>query len=228
MNFAEQTQFHLGPFGFMSFAERTQFRGLSLAHGLAWPKSATTVSLQLRLQCLPNRSDIEEHSLRAFGKASAGGGDEQRLIQSRNYQMPSDWSRDGRSLLYAEIGPGTGLDVWVLPMTLNGKLAPDAKPRPYLRTQFNESSGRFSPEPDPRWVAYASDESGRTEIYVDAFPEACNKVRISTGGGDFPEWSPDGREVFYLAPGLKLMQVSLKRGRDSIEPSSRGSCLRCP
>jgi eukaryotic-like serine/threonine-protein kinase len=102
----------------------------------------------------------------------------------------------------------------------DGKVAPDAKPRPYLRTQFNERLGRFSPEPEPRWVAYESDESGRPEIYVDAFPEARNRVRISTGGGQYPEWSPDGSELFYLSPGLKLMQVRLKRGPDSIEPSA--------
>jgi hypothetical protein len=93
-----------------------------------------------------------------------------------------------------------------LPVTPEGKVAPNAKTRPYLRTQFNERSGRFSPEPEPHWVAYQSDESGRPEVYVDAFPEARNKVPISTGGGGFPEWSLDGRELFYLAPGLKLIR----------------------
>lgn len=155
-----------------------------------------------------------------FRKAAAGGGDEQRLIQSSNIQYPTEWSHDGRFLLYMEVAAGTGNDLWILPVTPDGKAAPGAKPRPYLRTQFNERLGRFSPDLEPRWVAYQSDESGRTEIYVDAFPEARNKVRISTGGGQFPEWSPDGRELFYLSPGLKLMQVSLKRGPDSIEPSA--------
>jgi Tol biopolymer transport system component len=163
-----------------------------------------------------------------FRKAAAGGGDEQRLMQSSNLQYPSDWSRDGRFLLYTEIAPGTGSDLWILPVTPEGKVAPDAKARPYLRTQFNERYGRFSPEPEPRWVAYASDESGRPEIYVDAFPEPRNKVLISTGGGDFPEWSPDGRQLFYLSPGLKLMQVSLKRGADSIEPSSPRELFALP
>jgi Tol biopolymer transport system component len=163
-----------------------------------------------------------------FRKAAAGGGDEQRLLQSSNFQYPSDWSRDGRFLLYTEIAAGTGYDVWILPVTPDGKVAPNAKPRSYLRTQFNELYGRFSPEPEPRWVAYTSDESGRPEIYVDAFPEPRNKVLISTGGGGFPEWSPDGRELFYLSPGLKLMQVSLKRGTDSIEPSSPRELFALP
>jgi eukaryotic-like serine/threonine-protein kinase len=163
-----------------------------------------------------------------FRKAVSRGGDEQRVIQSSNFQYPSDWSRDGRYLLYMEIAAGTGTDLWILPVSPDGKVASDAKPRPYLRTQFNERSGRFSPETEPGWVAYASDESGRSEIYVDAFPEARNKVRISTGGGQFPEWSSDGRELFYLSSGLELMQVSLKRRPDSIEPSSPRELFALP
>lgn len=166
--------------------------------------------------------------LNLFRKAAAGGGHEQRLTQSSNYQYPSDWSRDSRFVLYTELGPGTGYDLWILPVTPEGKVAPDAKARPYLRTQFNERYGRFSPESEPRWLAYGSDESGRPEIYVDAFPEPRNRVQISTGGGDFPEWGPDGRELFYLSPGLKLMQVSLKRGTDSIEPSSPRELFALP
>src|SRR5262249_30404714 len=57
--------------------------------------------------------------------------------------------------------------------------------------------------------------SGRSEIYVDAFPEPRNRVPISSGGGFYAEWSPDGRELFYLSPDARLMQVSLKRGLDS-------------
>jgi len=163
-----------------------------------------------------------------FRKAVAGGGDEQRVIPSSYFQYPNDWSRDGRFLLYTEIGAGTGTDLWILPVSADGKPAPDAKPRPYLRTQFNERVGRFSPEPAPRWVAYESDESGRPEIYVDTFPEARNKVRISAGGGESPEWSPDGRELLYLSPDLKLMQVSLKRGSDSIEPSAPQELFALP
>jgi hypothetical protein len=109
--------------------------------------------------------------------------------------------------------------LWIFPVTPDGKLASDTTPKPYLSTQFSERYGRFSPEPNPRWVAYESDESGRPEIYVDAFPERRNKVQVSAGGGVFAEWSPDGRELFYLAPDSKLMQVSLKRASDSLEPS---------
>jgi hypothetical protein len=159
---------------------------------------------------------------------AAGGSGEQRLIKSSNLQYPNDWSRDGRFVLYTEVVPGTAADLWILPVTPDGKPAPDAKPRPYLRTQFSETYGRFSPQPEPQWVAYVSDESGRNEIYVDAFPEPRNRVRISTGGGTSPEWSPDSRELFYLTPDSKLMQVSLKRVADSIEPSSPGELFALP
>jgi eukaryotic-like serine/threonine-protein kinase len=78
--------------------------------------------------------------------------------------------------------------------------------------------GQFSP--DTRWVALQSDESGRYEIYIDSFPEPRGKLRISTGGGVLPQWSADGRELFYVSGDSMLMAVSLKVGTDAIEPST--------
>jgi eukaryotic-like serine/threonine-protein kinase len=149
-----------------------------------------------------------------------------RLTESTNNQYPSDWSRDGRWVLYGENAPSTGWDLWVLPVTPDGK--PEAKPRPYLRTQFNEWYGRFEPEPNPRWVAYQSDESGRYEVYVDGFPEPSHEVRVSTGGGKYPEWSPAGGELFYVSPDLKLMAVSLKIGGDSVDTSAPRELFALP
>jgi hypothetical protein len=108
--------------------------------------------------------------------------------------------------------------LWVLPVTPDGKPEAGAKPRPYLRSRFNESHGRFSPEHRPNWVAYHSDESGRNEIYLRTFPELHGKVQISSGGGSFPEWSPDGKELFYVARN-KLMAVGLKLDAQSVVPS---------
>jgi eukaryotic-like serine/threonine-protein kinase len=105
-------------------------------------------------------------------------------------------------------------------MTQDGKLRGDVQPRQYLHTTFNESHGRFSPEPSPRWVAYQSDDSGPFEVYVDAFPEPRGKTRISTAGGAFPQWGAGGRELFYVSPDNKLMAVSLKPAGDSLEPSA--------
>jgi dipeptidyl aminopeptidase/acylaminoacyl peptidase len=157
-----------------------------------------------------------------FRKDSTGAGHEERITQSRNTQLADDWSRDGRFVLYNEIAPDTNNDLWVLPVTPDGKPGGDA--RPYLRTPFSERHGSFSPETNPgsgpRWVAYESNESGRYEIYIDSFPEPRGRVRISTNGGEYPEWSPDGRELYYVSPDSKLMAVSLKMGTNTLEPSA--------
>src|SRR5262249_15188203 len=82
---------------------------------------------------------------------------EQPLLSTKSNKFPDDWSRDGRSLIYEDNDPNTQTDLWILP--LDG----DRKPRPYVQSRFNEAHAQFSP--DGRWVAYASDESGRSEIY---------------------------------------------------------------
>ncbi|MGA9625407.1 MAG: hypothetical protein WBQ65_13120, partial [Bryobacteraceae bacterium] len=155
-----------------------------------------------------------------FCRESSGAGNEQRLSQSPNNQFATDWSRDGRWVLYFEVAPGTQRDLWVLPVGPGGESAPDATPRPYLRTPSNEWWGRFSPEATPRWVAYQSDETGRWEVYIQAFPEPRGATRISTGGGQYPQWGAGGRELFYVSPDNKLMAVSLKVGADAVDPSA--------
>jgi eukaryotic-like serine/threonine-protein kinase len=111
------------------------------------------------------------------------------------------WSTDGRFILYASSGSPTGNDLFVLP--LDG----DRKPIPFLKTQFFEGFGQFSP--DGRWVAYQSDESGKYEVYVAAFPGPVRKWQISTAGGINPRWRRDGTEIFYFAPDNKLMAAAV-------------------
>ena len=166
--------------------------------------------------------------LNLYRKEASGAGTEERVTESANTQVPSDWSRDGRLVLYYEIAPDTQQDLWVLPVTPEGKPEAGAKARPYLRTRFNEWGGRFSPEHRPRWVAYTSDESGRDEVYVHGFPEPRGKFQISTGGGRFPEWSPDGRELYYVSADGKLMAAALKLGRDSVAPSTPRELFAVP
>jgi len=161
-------------------------------------------------------------------KPANGIGDEQVVAQRSNVMFPFDWSRDGRWLLIREGTPDTKYDLWKLPMTLDGKMQEGMAPAPYLRTRFSESQGRFSPEPSPRWVAYMSDESGRPEVYIDAFPEPRGKKRISTSGGQFPKWGAGGRELFYISPKNKLMAVSLKVGSDTVEPSAPRELFQLP
>jgi len=104
--------------------------------------------------------------------------------------------------LYEDSDPKTKTDLWVLSL-------PDKKPQPFLQTEFNEAHAKFSP--DGKWVAYASDEIGRPEIYVRSFPTAeGGKWQISTAGGDQPYWRKDGKELYYLAPDGKIMVVEIK------------------
>ena len=88
---------------------------------------------------------------------------------------------------------------------------PDKKPAPFLRTEFTERDGSFSP--DGKWIAYSSDLSGKEEIYVQTFPASGGKRQISKGGGSRARWRRDGKELFYLAADGKIMAVTLPRAR---------------
>jgi len=149
-----------------------------------------------------------------YRKDSSGAGGEERLIQTANTQIPSDWSRDGRFILYHGGSQGHRLGtLWILPMRPSG-----GQPRSYSQTEFAEDMGRFSP--DGHWVAFQSDESGRNEVYVDSFPEPHGRVRISTSGGTFPQWGASERELFYISADSKLMAVSLALSAESMKPSA--------
>jgi eukaryotic-like serine/threonine-protein kinase len=138
-----------------------------------------------------------------YVKSAAGTGQEEVLVKlGTPTGWGTNWSRDGHFILYEIPGANTGEDLWVAPQF------GDRKPFPYLQTQFNESHGSFSP--DGRWVAYVSDESGRNEIYVQAFPLSGAKFQISTGGGTEPTWRKDGTELFYVAADRNLMTVPIK------------------
>ena len=126
-------------------------------------------------------------------------------------KVPNDWSRDGRFLLYTQQDPRTKADLWALPLASDA--TPAGAPTPFANTEFNEDQGRFSP--DTHWVAYVSDESGRSEIYVQPFPAATGgggKTRVSRDGGDQPRWGRDGKELFYLSLDGKLMAVNVAEG----------------
>jgi Tol biopolymer transport system component len=139
-----------------------------------------------------------------YVKGSSGAAPEQVFLASTINKMPTDWSSDGRSIVYHAPGTTTGLDLWVLAMS------GDHAARPFLQTPFNEMQGRLSP--DGHWMAYTSDESGALEVYVRPFPSGAEKWLISTGGGSEPAWRRDSHELFYLAADRKLMAVSIKSG----------------
>ena len=132
----------------------------------------------------------------------ADGSEPAEALLSRPYdQFPTSVLADG-TVLYNEINPQTGIDLWTLsPAGLSQEGLPQEEmTSPFRVTPFNERDADVSPGPEggPRWVAYASDESGRSEIYVQSYPSGANRFPVSAGGGFLPRWSRDGRELFYL------------------------------
>lgn len=100
-----------------------------------------------------------------------------------------DWSRDGRSLLVGRKSSDTGEDLWIQP-PVEGAAA-----EPYATAPFDQVYGAFSP--DGRSIAYASNESGQFDVYVDSFPKPGTRVRVTTAGGTEPRWRNEGRELYF-------------------------------
>jgi eukaryotic-like serine/threonine-protein kinase len=159
-------------------------------------------------------NSIRAGEVNLYLKLANGAGDERLLLKSSDgYKYATSSSRDGRFLLYTVENSKTKSDLWVLP------LKGDHKPIPFLRTEFNESSGQFSP--DGHWIAYTSDESGSDEIYIREFSsgsaqgpwDAAGKWLISKGGGTDPRWRGDGKELLYAASDGKLMSVEISAQR---------------
>jgi Tol biopolymer transport system component len=125
---------------------------------------------------------------------------ERLLARGRGDQQPYSWSSDGKALVYQDNTPAAGQDIWVLP--IDG----DHQPRPILQTPASEVDARLSP--DGRWLAYASDESGRYEVYVQSFSGSGGKWGISADGGREPVWAHNGRELFYRS-GDKMMAAEV-------------------
>jgi dipeptidyl aminopeptidase/acylaminoacyl peptidase len=136
-------------------------------------------------------------------KDASGTKDAEPLIVNGEEKYVSDWSRDGRYILFVSRSPGQPWDISALPMQ------GEPKPFPVVKTTFSEMWATFSP--DGRYIAYQSNESGRAEVYVHEFPEAVHKWQVSTQGGTEPFWREDGRELFYRA-GEQIMSVPLAAG----------------
>jgi serine/threonine-protein kinase len=114
----------------------------------------------------------------------------ERLTESEYFQWPGSWTPDGERLAFVEGHPDaeTGEDVQLLHVR-------DRRLTPLLNTRFNENSPEFSP--DGHWLAYSSDESGREEVYVQAFPGPGGKWQVSSEGGSAPLWARNGKQLFY-------------------------------
>ncbi len=159
-------------------------------HSAAWSPDGKRVAFE--------SSRTGTHQL--YVRRSDGTGKEEQITSGDYEHYLSDWSPDGRYLVYTEFHPETGADLWVV------NVDTDRQPRPFLKTPFAEKKASFSP--DGHWLAYVSNESGEDEVYVQPFPGPGEKWQISTGGGDEPVWARSGHELFYRNGG-KMMFVAV-------------------
>jgi serine/threonine-protein kinase len=134
-----------------------------------------------------------------------GGGKAERLATSDYVQIPTSWSPDGAVLAFHELRAETGADVFLL--------SSSGDPEPFLTGRADERFAAFSP--NGRWIAYQSDETGRHEIYVRRYPGGGGLRQVSTDGGAYPVWNPNGKELFYR-DGDKMMAVTVETGGDLV------------
>ncbi len=136
-------------------------------------------------------------------KASSGAGQDEQLVETVPQDTTlTDWSHDGRFILYQGVDSKTRTDIWALP------LFGDRKAYRLLKSEFEEKNASLSP--DGRWIAYQTDESGRYEIYVQPFPLTDRKWQVSTSGGGQARWRQDGKELYFLGPDRKLMAADVR------------------
>ena len=163
-------------------------------------------------------SSNRDGKLNIYQTAANGAGGEELLVKSNEDKIPTNFSRDGRFLVYSSISPQTGFDIWVLP------LKGTRKPFPFLQTQFDEGVASFSP--DEHWMAYQSTESGVWAIYVRPFGTLASEHLAPTGRWAissevslWARWRGDGKELFYLHPNDRVMTVDVKMGISKGQPT---------
>ncbi len=131
---------------------------------------------------------------------SYGSGEKKVVLHSAERIEATDWSRDGRYVLFDRGNIGSQ-DIWAV------KLAEPDKPFPLVQSPFLETTGMFSP--DGRWVAYVSQQTSRFEVYVTAFPGGGTRYQVSGSGGIQPTWSPDGKTLYFVTLDRELMAVDV-------------------
>ena len=152
-------------------------------------------------------SSLEDGVPRLYRKIVSGNSPEVPVVPSERQpnMFPTDWSTDGQSVCTRAPGP-MAWDVFALRIG-------DSTARPVVHAPQNQIQARLSP--NGRWIAYASDESGRFEVYVQSFDDASGKTLVSTRGGSQPTWRRDGREMFYVAADGAMMAVAITANHDS-------------
>ena len=147
-------------------------------------------------------------------KRADGSGDAQRLTESKDAKVPKSWSPDGKVLAFVQLNPKTSWDILTLSVEGSEKSGwKPGEPKPFLNSPFVEAEPAFSP--DGRWIAYQSNESGNFEVYVRPFPSPGGNWQVSTGGGGYPRWSRNAKELFYRTTDNKIMVATYTASGDS-------------
>jgi serine/threonine protein kinase/Tol biopolymer transport system component len=142
-----------------------------------------------------------------------GGSRPQLLTESKEFQYPSAFSPDGKRLAFYQAGP-QGLYLWTLPVERDGDGLKAGKPEPFQQTASGERGASFSP--DGRWLAYSSNESGSSQVYVRAFPDKGGHWQVSSDGGTSPIFSRNGKDLlFFDVPQDRIMAASYSAKGDS-------------
>ncbi|MEO8097359.1 MAG: protein kinase [Acidobacteriota bacterium] len=141
-----------------------------------------------------------------YRKETQSAAKEELLFKAGTNAFASDWSADGKFLVFSQTGDATKDDIWLLPLA-----AGDRKPQLFKQTPYADAGGTLSP--DGRWMAYSSDASGKPEIFIEPRTPGGAVRQISIGGGVSPRWRSDGRELYFVSD-RKLMAVDVKPGPD--------------
>ncbi|HXY07690.1 MAG TPA: protein kinase [Terriglobales bacterium] len=162
-------------------------------------------------------SDREGSVPRMFWVRADGTGTVERLLENKDEQIPFSFSPDGKFLIYGQLSAGTNWDIWILPIEGDEKSGwKPGTPRPFLKTPAVEFQPQFSP--DGRWLAYMlAGASGTPEVYVSPFPGPGGNWQISNGGGVFPTWSRNGKELFFRTNDDHIMVSTYRVVGDSFQ-----------
>jgi eukaryotic-like serine/threonine-protein kinase len=184
---------------------------ISAGNGVPW-RLTFDPAIDFYPVCSPRGDEVVFASLRGgppalFRVAVDSPGSERLLLELPGPLIPTDWSHDGRFIVYSVLSPDTSWDVVVLSLADGARMAVAA-------TRAEERNARLSP--DNRWIAYTSNESGQFEVYVQPFPATGAKWQVSRGGGSQPQWSADGRGLYYLAPDSTLHTRPVTAGPSTI------------
>jgi eukaryotic-like serine/threonine-protein kinase len=162
-----------------------------------------------------------------YRRNADGTGSKEKLLETPGIlAYPFSVTPDGRYIAYMRLDPksNTSWDIWVLPMFTDK--SGDQKPFPVVATNFLDVTPAFSP--DGKWLAYANDETGRLEVYIQPFPSGAGRWQVSTAGGARPIWRKDGKELFFNSTDQQIMAVDVQQNGAGLQLGTPRALFKAP